>query len=80
MKQGFEICLMLSLFQICVLGIRSQDASPSVEMNTPLNTPLPSLNQSEQNSMRGSTLSLMTRYAFPCVKLTFVLFNDSFPL
>ncbi|EPB67077.1 Dopey protein [Ancylostoma ceylanicum] len=42
-------------------GVRSQDASPSVEMNTPLNTPLPSMNQSEQNSMRGSTLSLMTR-------------------
>ncbi|KAL6730769.1 hypothetical protein Aduo_001710 [Ancylostoma duodenale] len=42
-------------------GARSQDASPSVEMNTPLNTPLPSINQSEQNSMRGSTLSLMTR-------------------
>ncbi|WKX89869.1 hypothetical protein Q1695_009037 [Nippostrongylus brasiliensis] len=42
-------------------GPRSQDASPSVEMNTPLNTPLPSVNQSEQNSIRGSTLSLMTR-------------------
>ncbi|VDO69258.1 unnamed protein product [Heligmosomoides polygyrus] len=43
------------------LGPRSQDASPSVEMNTPLNTPLPSVNPSEQNSMRGSTLSLMAR-------------------
>ncbi|VDO46208.1 unnamed protein product [Haemonchus placei] len=42
-------------------GPRSQDASPSVETNTPLNTPLPSVNPSEQNSMRGSTLSLMTR-------------------
>lgn len=42
-------------------GPRSQDASPSVEMNTPLNTPLPSVNPSEQNSMRGSTLSLMAR-------------------
>ncbi|KJH53289.1 Dopey protein [Dictyocaulus viviparus] len=43
-------------------GPRSQDISPSVEMNTPLNTPLPSMNQSEQSSMRGSTLSLMTRH------------------
>ncbi|VDM68215.1 unnamed protein product [Strongylus vulgaris] len=42
-------------------AIRSQDTSPSVETSTPLNTPLPSLNQSEQSSMRGSTLSLMAR-------------------
>ncbi|VDK50972.1 unnamed protein product [Cylicostephanus goldi] len=50
-----------SITKLSNLGTRSQDASPSVELNTPLNTPLPSLNQSEQNSMRGSTLSLMTR-------------------
>ncbi|KAJ1356119.1 phenylacrylic acid decarboxylase [Parelaphostrongylus tenuis] len=42
-------------------GPRSQDGSPSVEVNTPINTPLPSVNPSEQSSMRGSTLSLMAR-------------------
>ncbi|CAI4227638.1 unnamed protein product [Auanema sp. JU1783] len=41
----------------------SQDASPSLELNTPVNTPAPSITSSEQNSMRGSTLSLINRPA-----------------
>lgn len=49
-------------FMIFCLGTRSVDASPSVEMNTPLNTPMTaSLAPSEQSSMRGSTLSLINR-------------------
>ncbi|KAK6030048.1 hypothetical protein OSTOST_03826, partial [Ostertagia ostertagi] len=70
--QDWEICAVfcrapafiidMTNLGICYFGGScSQDASPSVETSTPLNTPLPSLNPSEQNSMRGSTLSLMTR-------------------